>query len=74
MSSEEEYYSNSDEHSFPSEADDLESFNSESSGEESDLIGLQPYQFEQEYPTDEERGDGEEQQHEQDDRMVNLDW
>ena len=53
MSSEEEYYSNSDEHSFPSEADDLESFNSESSGEESDLIGLQPCH---EHSTDGERG------------------
>ena len=38
MSSEEENSSNSDESSFPSEADDLESFNSESSGEESDLM------------------------------------
>ena len=68
---------NSDESSFPSQADDLESFNSESSGEKNDLIGLQPYQFEPEYSTDEERGDGEdaeEQQHEQDDRMGNLDW
>ena len=77
MSSEEENSSNSDESSFPSQADDLESFNSESSGEENDLIGLQPYQFEPEYSTDEERGDGEdaeEQQHEQDDRMGNLDW
>ena len=35
---------------------------------------MQPYQFEPEYLTDEERGDGEdaeEQQHEQDDRMGN---
>ena len=74
MSSEEENSSNSDESSFRSEADDLESFNSESGGEESDLIDLQPYQFEPEYPTDEKRGDGEEQQHQQDDRMGNLDW
>ena len=77
MSSEEENSSNSAESSFPSQADDLERFNSESSGEENDLIGLQPYQFEPEYSTDEERGDGEdaeEQQHEQNDRMGNLDW
>ena len=73
----EENSSNSDESSFPSQTDDLESFNSESSGEENDLIGLQPYQFEPEYLTDEERGDGEdaeEQQHEQDHRMGNLEW
>ena len=44
----EENSSNSDESSFPSQTDDLESFNSESSGEENDLIGLQPYQFEPE--------------------------
>ena len=77
MSSEEENSSNSAESSFPSQADDLERFNSESSGEENDLIGLQPYQFEPEYSTDEERGDGEdaeEQQHEHDDWMGNLDW
>ena len=75
QSSKEENSSNSDESSFPSQADDLERFNSESSGEENDLIGLQPYQFEPEYSTDEERGedeDAEEQQHEQDDRMGNL--
>ena len=55
----------------------MESFNSESRCEENYLIGLQPYQFEPEYSTDEEQGDGEdadEQQHEQDDRMGNLDW
>ena len=57
MPSEEENSSNSNESSFPSEAGDLESFNSESSGEESDLIGLQPYQFQPEYSTDEERGE-----------------
>ena len=77
MSCEEENSSNSDESSFPSQADDLETFNSESRGEENDLIGLQPYKFEPEYSTNEERGDGEdaeEQQHEQDDRMGNLDW
>ena len=77
MSSQEENSSNSDESSFLSEADDLESFNSDNSGEESDLIGLQPYQFEPEYSTDEERVNevnGKEQQHEQDDRMGNLDW
>ena len=79
MSCEEENSSNSNESSFPSQADYLESFNSQSSGEENYLIGLQPYQiFEPEYSTDEERGDGEdadEQQHEQDDRMGNhLDW
>ena len=56
-SSEEENSSNSDESSFPSEADDLESFNSESSGDENDLIGLQPYQFEPDYSSDEERGE-----------------
>ena len=54
MSSEEENSSNSDESSFPSQADDLESFNSESSGEENDLIGLQPYQFEPEYLTNDD--------------------
>ena len=77
MSSGKEKSSNSDESSSPSQADDLESYNSESSGEENDLIGLQPYQFEPEYSTDEERGDGEdaeEQQHEQDDRLGNLEW
>ena len=76
-SSAEENVSNSDESSFPSQADDLGSFNSESSGEENDLIGSQFDQFEPEYSTDEERGDGEdaeEQQHEQNDRMGNLDW
>ena len=74
MSSEEENSSNSDESSFPSQADDLESFNSESSGEENDLIVLQPYQFEPEYSTDEERGDDKDAEEEQDDRMGNLDW
>ena len=77
MSSEEENTSNSDESCFPSQADDLESFNSESSGEENDVIGLQPYPFQPECSTDEERGDGEdaeEQQHERDDRMGNIDW
>ena len=76
-SSAEENVSNSDESSFPSQADDLERFNSESRGEENYLIGLQPYKFEPEYSTDEARGDGEdaqELQHEQDDRMGNLDW
>ena len=66
MNSEEENSSNSDESRFRSQADDLESFNWESSGEENYLFGLQPYQFEPEYSTDEERGDGEdaeEQQH-----------
>ena len=38
MSSQEENSSNSDESSFLSEADDLESFNSESGGDENDLL------------------------------------
>ena len=54
MSCEEENSSNSVESSFPSEADDLKGFNSESNGDENDLIGLQPYQFEPEYSSDEE--------------------
>ena len=77
MSSEEENTSNSDESCFPSQADDLESFNSESSGEENYLIGFQHCQFEPKHSTDEERGTGEdadEQQHKQVDWMGNLDW
>ena len=74
MSSEEENSSNSDESSFPSEAADLESFNSESSGDENDLIGLQPYPHLNQSTRAMNNEVNDEEQHEQDDRMGNLDW
>ena len=74
MSSEEENSSNSDESSFPSEADDLASFNSESSDEESDLLACSLTNLNQSTRAMKNEVNGEEQQHEQDDRMGNLDW
>ena len=56
MSSEEKNSSNSGESSFQAKLMIWKA--SESSSEENDLISLQPYQFEPEYSTDEERGDG----------------